>query len=477
VPPAPHLSPARNSPIPDGPVSHLCIITLGCFLADSDVFQHHLILLERNGQDEFQEREAQLQTAFEENSPDSGPQQPIGAVGSNYPGPQLSSIPADIHMPIAERRIRRERRLPLRFRDTIPVALPQVPPGSEVPNHQSMPSSEFPPIAQVPSISSRLRRVIQTPRNVFGLFRRYFLEKLPSHDPEENLDLLALFDIQHPATTAPLVSPLTPPPSPTPSENSPFYPYPNYNSFLLGNWYWSGSAQKSQESFRELLGIVGDANFRPDDVKNTKWAAINAKLAKNPFDNKNGDDPGDDAWMDEDAGWKKSKITISVPFHKRNKNPGPKDYIVGELYHRSLVSVIREKLANPIDSSHFHYDPFKVYWNRDQSRPDVRVYGELYTSPAFLEAHNALQNSPGEPGCHLPRVVVSLMFWSDMTHLTSFGSAKLWPCYLSFGNESKYRRCKPNLNLMNHVAYFETVSASYLAFAFGPNIFTATRCV
>ena len=35
------------------------------------------------------------------------------------------------------------------------------------------------------------------------------------------------------------------------------------------------------------------------------------------------------------------------------------------------------------------------------------------------------------------------MFWSDSTQLTQFGTAKLWPLYVFFGNESKYRRCQP----------------------------------
>jgi hypothetical protein len=86
------------------------------------------------------------------------------------------------------------------------------------------------------------------------------------------------------------------------------------------------------------------------------------------------------------------------------------------------------------------------------------VHGELYMSPAYLEAQREIQEYPGEPGCDLPRVVVALMFWSDATHLTSFGNAKLWPLYLFFGNESKYRRCKPSCHLCEHVAYFQTVS-------------------
>jgi hypothetical protein len=94
----------------------------------------------------------------------------------------------------------------------------------------------------------------------------------------------------------------------------------------------------------------------------------------------------------------------------------------------------------------------------------VKIYGELYQSPAFMDAHQKLQESPGEPDCNLPRAVVSLMFWSDATHLTNFGNAKLWPVYLYFGNESKYRRCKPSCHLGNHVAYFQKVSRLFFIF-------------
>ena len=50
------------------------------------------------------------------------------------------------------------------------------------------------------------------------------------------------------------------------------------------------------------------------------------------------------------------------------------------------------------------------------------------------------------------------MFSSDATQLTSFGNSSLWPCYLYFGNESKYCRYKPSNKLCNHVAYFQKVS-------------------
>jgi hypothetical protein len=125
-----------------------------------------------------------------------------------------------------------------------------------------------------------------------------------------------------------------------------------------------------------------------------------------------------------------------------------------------LVSIIREKIRNPSHHPGFHYEPYELHWqpNVGPTAETQRVYGELYTSPAFIDAHNALQASPGEPGCDLPRVAVALMFWSDATHLTNFGDAKLWPLYMFFGNESKYQRCKPSSNRCKHVAYFESVS-------------------
>jgi hypothetical protein len=134
------------------------------------------------------------------------------------------------------------------------------------------------------------------------------------------------------------------------------------------------------------------------------------------------------------------------------------------LYHRSLVAVLREKLANVQDSKLFHCEPYELHWTPPHLDVEVAIYGDLYTSPAFHEAHREVQNLPAEPGCDLPRVVAGPMFWSDATQLTSFGNAKLWPTYMYFGNESKYRRCKPSCHLSNHVANFETVCLYIIGF-------------
>ena len=166
--------------------------------------------------------------------------------------------------------------------------------------------------------------------------------------------------------------------------------------------------------------------------------------------------------MDEDAGWTRTPVTISVPFQSRRGIPpgpgaGPRNYTIEEFRHRNLTSVIKEKVSSLAKCHLFHWEPYELYWQRNNDVAPIRVQGELYTSPAFISAHRELQNSPGEPGCDLPRVVIALMFWSDATQLTAFGNAKLWPLYMFFGNESKYRRCKPTCHLCEHVAYFQTV--------------------
>ncbi|EAU83872.2 hypothetical protein CC1G_09541 [Coprinopsis cinerea okayama7 len=48
--------------------------------------------------------------------------------------------------------------------------------------------------------------------------------------------------------------------------------------------------------------------------------------------------------------------------------------------------------------------------------------------------------------------------------LAQFGSAKAWPVYMFFGNDSKYRRCKPSNKLGEHVAFLEKLPDSFKDF-------------
>lgn len=280
---------------------------------------------------------------------------------------------------------------------------------------------------------------MSTQRNEFGLFRQYRAVNFPTHDPDVEAQLSDISDStsnDHGSTLEPL-----------------FQPYPNRNAFLLGEWYWSGGAQKTKESFKKLIEIICGESFDPADIRDVPWDSLNNTLGASS------DSEG--LWLDEpDAGWIQTVITLSVPFHRNTPQPGLREYTFPPFRHRSIVSVLKEKMANPHDFKHFHLEPYELRWWRPDmlESESTRVYGELYTSPAFLEAHEEIQTANGEPGCSLPRILIGLMFGSDSTHLTSFGNASLWPCYMYFGNESKYRRCKPSCKLCNHIAYFQKVS-------------------
>jgi Plavaka transposase len=349
----------------------------------------------------------------------------------------VDEVISDVQLSLAERRSRRKnRRLPARFRDEVPK-----PQAALLPTINSEPFSESRlqlPSSVVTSSHQSVAKVLKSPLNAFGLFRQYKAENFPCHDPESEVDATDLSDVlsDHREDNSASLS---------------FLPYPNENAFLLGEWFWDDCVQKSQASFKKLIDIIGRPEFRPEDVRDVRWNHIHKEL---------GDSLQSQGWSDEpDARWNETSITISVPFHRKTDNPGVKDYTLS-LRHRSIVGILKEKMSNVDDFRHFHFQPFELRWQKGSAPelPSTRVYGELYTSPAFLDAHDEIQALPGEPGCSLQRVVVSLMFSSDATQLTSFGNSSLWPCYLYFGNESKYRRYKPSNKLCNHVAYFQKVS-------------------
>ena len=116
------------------------------------------------------------------------------------------------------------------------------------------------------------------------------------------------------------------------------------------------------------------------------------------------------------------------------------------------------KSLTPMCCNCFRFELYLLWWQPPHRTHNIAVHGELFTSQAFIEAHQNLQDSPPEANCSLPRRIVTLMFWSHTTQLTSFGEAKLWLLYVYFGNESKYNHTQPMSHLCAHAAYFQMVS-------------------
>jgi Plavaka transposase len=345
----------------------------------------------------------------------------------------------DVDRPLAQRRNRREdRRLPKRYRDVEPEPPAPLPPA---------PSQVLPECVQVEPEASRPQyQLLKTLRDGFGFFRQYYAIKLPEHDT-----------LQHSSSNGLIES------SPDSLPVDIYHPYPNQSSFLLGEWYWNGGEKKSQSSFRNLLQIVGHPSFCPEDVSGKNWRLIDAKLSGERLDDvgpnkqskankRSKANQPSEANKQSKEGWIQTPVKINVPFHSRMLHPGPKYFDAGVLHHRRLISVIKEKITQT-SASGFQFEPYELFWQPSDTVEPIRVYGELYTSEAFFEAHRTLQDSPREPDCQLPRIVLGLMFASDPTHLTAFSTKKLCPIYLAIGNESKDQR-----HAFEHVAYLETVS-------------------
>lgn len=382
-------------------------------------------------------------------------------------------------LPLSLRRGRRlNRQLPQRFRDILPERPLPFPPIDAVtrPEASAGPESRLSVATPVQStlstgsystppnghllVPQEHRAVLATQINSFGLFRIYDEGSAPINDPEDRSgdDPISVPDSGVESRTCQPSNP-----------GNPFHPYPNENSWLIGDWYWNYGVQKSKRGFEGLIKIIGSVDFHSEDLRHTNWIGIDRELghldvhASTSHDallNHSVDSDLQQNWLPEDDGWMRRTITISVPFPRRSLHPGPKDYTISDFYRRSLLSIIRDKLSDPVRCRSFRFEPYRLRWKRSSAADDIGVYGELFHSEAFVRAHRELQDMPPDNvgGCTLPRRIVALMFWSDATHLTSFGDAKLWPLYVYFGNETKYQRCAPTAKFCSHVAYFQTVS-------------------
>lgn len=161
-------------------------------------------------------------------------------------------------------------------------------------------------------------------------------------------------------------------------------------------------------------------------------------------------------------GWIQSTVQIDVPPLK--DAPGTTISVPG-MWHRPLTEVCREALSADNAQERFHLHPYKRYWQpHGPGTAEERIYDEVYTSDAMIEeerklsrqAPEVIDDNTGET-CKLEKVVLALMFASDATHLAQFGTAKAWPVYLFYGNESKYDRCSPSKSAAEHVIFIPSV--------------------
>jgi hypothetical protein len=341
----------------------------------------------------------------------------------------------------------------------VPASLPEAAPvAAETP-----PSPEHVPYVW---------KAVHTLQNSFGMYREY--PSVPTHNPDDLLTLENLSD-----TTPPQVVTDTPiqtnarlsmivDDSQTPATPS-YFPFANSTIFGLMNWMWSGSAMKSIGEMVKLVNFLKSDDFKKEDLADFDIRKETAKFDASLEDTSRSAGESSGVQVSKEGaprvvkdGWHEVDVDIQVPTGQAHSSDNDIPiFSVPGLHRRSLVEVIKA-VYEDYASRWFHYTPFKQFWKPTTDSEPQRIYDEIYSSDSMVEAHEAVQNLSAEPGCNLERVVAALMFWSDSTHLASFGNASLWPIYLFFGNQSKWLRGKPRTGSCHHIAYIPKVSLSPL---------------
>lgn len=346
----------------------------------------------------------------------------------SIPGiPPSPAAEIDVNSASESGRPKRSRRLPARYHDRLPA--PPVPIAYPLPEPESTGS-------RIKRLTLIVRDRLVTAINVFGIWRDY--PHRPSYDPDTLVDSGDLCNHGPTPTTNPQSQTSTPPPP---------WPFANMTIWRLMNWFNSGSNLKTEAEVNRLVKEIRDGGgFLGSDLDGFDVRRENKRLdaaqKSRPF--------GDDF----------QEATLGIPVPSGDPDKDPEVFPVPGFHFRSILSVIQAAFQSPL-ADHFHLSPYKLFRKSPVTNEDERIFSELYDSDAFVAAHDDIQRHgllpPDDLGCTREKIIAALMFWSDSTHLTDFGTAKIWPIYLVFGNLSKYIRARPTSGAWHHLAYIPSV--------------------
>ncbi|KAK7007536.1 hypothetical protein R3P38DRAFT_2644843, partial [Favolaschia claudopus] len=354
--------------------------------------------------------------------PDPAPDQTMPDT-SPPPSPQIQPAPEWA----SGRSKRNNMRAPARYRDILPEPVAAVQADTE------------PPTPPARSVRLLVRDRFETTINSFGLFRSYLHR--PTYDPDS---LITTDDLSNQFTP---VNPSPVPSTSNSSEPAAAAPTSSHNTSvsLLLAWENNGHTTKTRGQTKALLNtVLRDPHFKLEELDEFERAEKQAEKTAAEA-------------MPFLQDFEKTSVDIEVP--SGSKDVPSRTFPIPGLYYRSLVSIIKAAFTDPL-SRHFHFSPFELWHKVRSSAAEVRVFSEIYNSRAFIDEHDNVRLRgklpPDAQNCKLEKIVAALMFWSDSTHLANFGTAKLWPIYMLFGNLSKYLR-KPNSGAEHHVAYIPSL--------------------
>jgi hypothetical protein len=350
-----------------------------------------------------------------------------------HPAPPVSPGPPSPPPPPPRRltqsgRPQRNYQVPRRYVDLLPEAL-AVPIQHEE-EHLNV----------LPRVRLYMRDRLRTAANVFGVWREYFYR--PSYDPEFALcaeDLRLANSTTFGSDTEDSES--------EDLEDSELSVFSNKTTELMMEWVNTGGPTKSNAEVNRLVHeYICHPDFKLEDLRNFNASRENSRI--DALDS-NKESPLPDSF-------RTTSINIEVP--TGIEDAPPHIFSVPGLFYRQLTSSIRAAFSSPI-ATQFHYSPFKQFRISPFTGESERIFSEMYDSDALIEEHDKIRRSAptDDPDCKCEKAVAAIMFWSDSTHLANFGTAKLWPVYMLFGNLSKYIRAQPTSGACQHVAYIPSL--------------------
>lgn len=387
-------------------------------------------------------------------------------VDANVLPPQRSPSPP----PRPSGRPNRRTRLPRRYRDDLPPnpnppIIPVSKPDDEPVESTSRASPES---RELPKST-----VFCTETNSFGIYRKYALGP-PTITPDESFTLSSVSDSISIAC------------DPADSRSNPswwslfgssslesmekaasnyFAPFFNPSTFLLMSWYYNGSSIKSYADVDKLIhNVIRHEDFKASDFGPTFSTAREAeRMDKNqPSTSFTPSDNSESLPFRPEDGWIKGSVSIPVPCDGckfRSEEDAPR-FVVDGIWYRRPLEVLKKAFSEPA-AEKFHTTPFKEYWKPSEDEPEERIYSETFTGDVFNDEYEALRATLREgPNAELEPFIAGIIFYSDATHLTSFGTASLYPMYMYVGNQSQYTRAKPSEFTAHHIAYIPKVFIS-----------------
>jgi len=219
--------------------------------------------------------------------------------------------------------------------------------------------------------------------------------------------------------------------------------------------YFSGSDTKSEEHANKIAKEMEDSRFLLREMQ-----GFSAQRENKQLDNYLHDEAHPFHAQDS---WHETTVNIRLPIEGRrfsSEDDAP-TLMIPNLFHRHITNIIKSVCTSEKACS-FHFSPYTMHWTPDPNNlhKSERVYGETYLSDAMIRTQAEVDSLPWPEGDTTQCVALGIMLALDLSQLTNFGMASVWPVYLMFANQSKQEWVKPSCHAVHHLAYIPSVSPS-----------------